>query len=156
MEHEVSATDLRAQMQDIRHGLRPEVDEIVDNARTLVSWRHYVQCYPWASLGVAAAVGYLLVPQKLKISSPDAETLKQLARENRLVVENRPKSQAKPGLLATAVTLVGGALLRAGLTYAGQQAGRFLETGRMSQQQSRSENDRLSATGDPSAQRRRF
>lgn len=143
-------------MQAIRYGLRPEVDEIVESARTLMTWQHYVKHYPWASLGVAAAVGYLAVPRKLKISSPDVETLKQLARENRLVVESKPKSQAKPGLIASALTLAGGAVMRAALAYAGQQAGRFFESGRMSPQQIRSENDRLSATGDPSAQRKRF
>lgn len=156
MENEVSATDLREQMQVIRHGLRPEMDEMVENARTLMTWQHYVKHYPWASLGVAAAVGYIVVPTKLKISSPDVETLKQLAKENRLVVENKPKSQAKPGLIASALTLAGGAVLRAALTHAGQQAGRFFESGRMSRQQIRSENDRLSATGDPSAQRKQF
>lgn len=154
MENEASAAELKAQMQQIRRGLRPEVDEIVENARTLMTWQHYVTSYPWASLGVAAAVGYLAVPQKLRISSPDAETLKQLARENRLVVENKPKSQAKPGLIASALTLIGGAILRAGLTYAGQQAGRFLESGRMSREQIRSEHDPLSRAGGSTAPRR--
>ena len=156
MEHEVSATDLQTQMQRIRQGLRPEMDEMVENARTLMTWQHYVKHYPWASLGVVAAIGYLAVPQKLKIAAPDVETLKQLAKENRLVVENKPRSQARPGLIASALTLVSGAVLRAGLTYAGQQAGRFLETSRMSQQQIRSENDSLSATGGSPAQRKRF
>jgi hypothetical protein len=155
VENELSATDLRKQMQVIRQGLRPEVDEMVENARTLLTWQHYVKSYPWASMGVAAAVGFIAVPQKLKISSPDVETLKQLARENRLVVENKPKSQAKPGLIASALTLAGGAILRAALTYAGQHAGRFLEPGR-TRQQTRSENDRLPATGGPSPQGKRF
>lgn len=143
-------------MQAIRYGLRPEVDEIVESARTLMTWQHYVKHYPWASLGVAAAVGYMVVPRKLKISSPDVETLKQLARENRLVVENKPKSQARPGLISSALTLAGGAVLRAALTYAGERAECLLEARRKSQQPIRSENDRLSATGDPAAQRKRF
>jgi hypothetical protein len=155
VEHEPSAEELQKQMQVIRRGLRPEMDEMVENARTLMTWQHYVKSYPWASMGVVAAVGYLMVPQKLRISSPDVETLKQLAKENRLVVENKPKSQAKPGLIGSALTLAGGAILRAALTYAGEHAGRFLDP-RTAKTQLRSENDRLPATGGPSSQGKRF
>lgn len=117
--------DIQRQMSAIRTHLGGEVDGIVSNAQHLADWKHYVRAFPWASLGVAAAVGYFAVPRKLQIVSPDKETLAQLAKENRLVVEHSPKGTEKPGIVGSLVNLAGNMALRAGIAYAGQQAGKI-------------------------------
>lgn len=118
---------LRRQMADIRAVLDDEVDEFADDARGLVDWQQYVAAYPLASLAAATALGYLVVPRRLEVVSPDAETLEKLARKNRLVVEHHPRGEERPGFLASALSMVGNVLLRATIAYVGRQAGRILE-----------------------------
>jgi hypothetical protein len=153
---EISASDIQQQMHAIRQGLRPEVDEIVDSAKTLMSWQHYVASYPWASLGVAAAVGYLGVPRRLVVTRPDPKALKRLAKNSRLVLETDSEIPAKPTLLASAFALAGTLLFRAGLNYAGSRAGRFFESSAASRRQTESFHDQVSAPDGPSTQRHRF
>lgn len=113
------------EMAQIRGGLGEEVEGIVVNARQLANWRYYVRTFPWASLGAAGAIGYMLVPRRLEIISPDADTLAKLAKDNRLVVEHKPTAEEKPSATAAVAGLLGNILLRAALAYAGQQAGKI-------------------------------
>jgi hypothetical protein len=116
--------EIRRQMSTIRAQLGGEVDGIVSNAQELANWRHYVRAFPWGSLGVATALGYFAVPRTLQVMSPDKETLAQLAKENRLVVQHEPEVHRKPGIMATMFNLTGNMILRAGIAYLGQQAGK--------------------------------
>jgi hypothetical protein len=126
VDESASAAELRQRMQEIRRKLGPEVDAVVDNALQLTNWKYYVRSFPWGSLGAVAALGYFAIPRKLETIRPDPETIKQLARENRLVIEHKPKAEQKPGLMESLFNLAGNVVLRAGLVYLGQQAGRFL------------------------------
>ena len=126
MKGEVTADEIRQQMAGVRKHLDHDVDEIIDGAGRMTDWRNYVASFPWAALGVVTALGFLVVPRKLEIVSPDAETLQKLARSNRLVVEHKPRSERKPGLVETAFQLTAHTLLRAGITYLGQQAGKYV------------------------------
>ncbi|MCA9024327.1 MAG: hypothetical protein KDA86_03850 [Planctomycetaceae bacterium] len=118
--------EIRRQMDIIRANLGGEVDGLVSNAQQLVDWRHYVRAFPWGSLGVAAALGYFAVPRRLEITSPDADTLERLAKNNRLVVKHTPRGEEKRGLLMSVANLTGNMLLRAGLAYVGQQIGKIV------------------------------
>ncbi len=120
-----NASDIRREMDQIRASLGGDVHGLVTNAQRLIDWRHYVSAFPWASLGVAAAIGYFAVPRKLEIVSPDAETLQQLARDNRLVVEHKPQGHEKRSVMMSAANVVGNVVLRAGLAYFGQQVGKL-------------------------------
>lgn len=55
--------DLRLQMAQIRAAGRENAENIVDSARRSTDWRYYVKQYPWATIGAAVAVGYLLIPR---------------------------------------------------------------------------------------------
>lgn len=113
-------------MSTIRQELDDDVQEVVAEARQLTDWKHYVRDFPWVTLGAAAAVGYLLVPRRLEVVRPDAESLAKLARRDGFVVEHRPKQSAGPGLLETFASMAGRILLRTALTQASQQVGRLL------------------------------
>ncbi|MEZ6113913.1 MAG: hypothetical protein R3C99_23315 [Pirellulaceae bacterium] len=118
--------DVRQQMENIRRGLPDEVDGIVDTARLLVDWRHYVRSAPWPTLGAVAFAGYMAVPRRLEVSSPDVKTLEKLARKNELVVTQRPEATTRPSVIDTFVSLTGNMLMRAALAYVGQQVGKFV------------------------------
>jgi hypothetical protein len=114
-----SATAIQAQMRQVRRELGEDVQEIVDNARTMTDWKHYVRTYPWVCVGVALAAGYLVVPSRPHIIRPDAKTLAAWAKDQKIVVE--PQSQARPkstftgqlaGMAASALLQGGLAVLR--------------------------------------------
>jgi hypothetical protein len=119
-----AADEIRRQMQCARQRVRNEVEEVVQDAKQFADWRFYPRRFPWATLGVAAAVGYALIPRRLEILSPDVDTLQELARQHRLVVENKPAPSRKRGLLDAVLSLTGRALLRAGVAYASQYVGK--------------------------------
>ncbi|REJ81568.1 MAG: hypothetical protein DWQ34_26990 [Planctomycetota bacterium] len=126
MSDAVKAEEIRREMIGVREHLARDVDEIVDGAGRLTDWRNYVASFPWGSLGAAVALGFMVVPRKLEIVSPDADTLEKLAKSNRLVVEHKPRSERKPGFIETAFTLTANTLLRAGIAYAGRQIGKHV------------------------------
>ncbi|MCA9110738.1 MAG: hypothetical protein KDA52_12365 [Planctomycetaceae bacterium] len=132
-----NADEIRRRMDIIRSNLGGDVHGIVSNAQQLVDWRHYVRAFPWGSLGVALSLGYFAVPRRLEITSPDAETLEKLARNNRLVVNHKPRGEERSGLVMSAASLAGNILLRAALAYAGQQVGKLVgeQAGRESEQE---------------------
>ncbi len=115
------ASQIRRSMAYVRHELDDEVDEIRESAHTLADWHYYIKNYPWACIGAAAAIGYMVVPRKLVIERPDPETLEKLARKNHLVVDRKPEKQAKTGLLGTAFSFVGGLVLKTAMTQLGHQ-----------------------------------
>jgi hypothetical protein len=111
-------------MEHLRGELHEEYGAIVDGARVLADWHHYVRTFPWACVGAAAALGFLAVPKRLEVISPDADTLAELAKRNRLVVKQKPEVHAKGGIVGPLVTLVANAALRALISYAGQKTGK--------------------------------
>ncbi len=120
VDHKYDKTELiRGKMDFIRHKLDDDVTHVKQSAKTLSNWKYYVKKYPWVCLGAAAAVGYLVVPRKLQIQTPDAKTLEKLARKNRLVVENKPKAQAQSGAIGAAFTFLSGLALRTAAAHVG-------------------------------------
>ncbi len=66
----MSADEIRKRMVTIRHRIDEESDEVIAQVNALSDWRSYVRRYPWASVGAAAALGFILVPSRGK---PDEE-----------------------------------------------------------------------------------
>lgn len=107
------AEEVARSMRQLRKELDEDVHQIKRSAATLTDWQYYIRNYPWLSIGAASLVGYLLVPRKLEIQSPDAETLSKLARKNRLVVEHQPEKQASHGGLQSAASFLTGLVVKA-------------------------------------------
>lgn len=121
------AEQIRRTMAYIRRELDVDVADVEQSARTLLNWRYYTQNYPWACLAVASAVGYLVVPRKLEIHSPDPKTLEKLARDRHLVVEQKPKAEAKGGLIGTAFSFISGLVLKTAMTQLGHQVASMMD-----------------------------
>ncbi len=62
-----NADEIRRRMGEIRRDLRREMKGMAANVNAMTDWRQYVRLYPWAALGVAVAVGYLVVPRRYKL-----------------------------------------------------------------------------------------
>jgi hypothetical protein len=56
--------DIQRRMAQIRHEMHEDVRGAVQGAHSLTDWRSFVKGWPWLSVGLAAAVGYMLVPRR--------------------------------------------------------------------------------------------
>ncbi len=119
-------------MQQVRHSIHDDVEGVVHNARQMTDWRHHVRVHPWASLALAAAAGYLAIPQRKHVVKPDTDKLLELMRDKKLVVQ--PPSVPKPSLLSQGMSIVSGILIRSAGVYAGQQISKILEQTQSPQQ----------------------
>jgi hypothetical protein len=119
------AEHLRQQMRQIRRELGEEVEELVENAERLMDWRYYVHRYPWFMVGVAAFIGYYLVPRRTVAFPTDNNTLARLAERIPVVVRQEPEAK-KPGLYGSLLSFGTNLLMRAALAYAGQQLGKIM------------------------------
>jgi hypothetical protein len=81
MSDEASIKAIQQRMQEVRHELTHEVDELVASARDMTDWRNYVRAYPWACAAAAAAVGYLLVPRGQRRVRLDESELASIAKQ---------------------------------------------------------------------------
>jgi hypothetical protein len=121
-----SAESIQEQMRQVRCELGEDVQGLVDSARVMADWRHYVRSYPWLCLGLAAAAGFLLVPSRVQVLRPDANTLADLVKRHKVVVEGGPRPTAKPP--ATMGSMLSGALLQGGLALGRHYLTNYVQT----------------------------
>jgi hypothetical protein len=100
MDRDDAAERIRARMAELRSELSYDVQEVGRSARAMADVGHYVRRFPWASVAIAAAVGYLLVPRKKQIVYPDPAQLAKLIKQKQVrvetgTVESSPKSMVK-------------------------------------------------------------
>lgn len=88
---ELTANEIQRQMSQIRRDLDEHVDDLVDSARQLTDWRAYLGANPWPFLGVAAGLGYLMMPTRVTVDRPVADTLASLARQGEIQLTRRPQ-----------------------------------------------------------------
>ena len=112
---------IQQRMAAIRSEGREQAEVLVENSRQLTDWRYYVKRYPWACVGIMAAVGYLIVPRRVDVMSPDAKTLERLAKKNRLVVEANPRPTPRGGPLTTAARFLTNLLMREAIGFAARE-----------------------------------
>jgi hypothetical protein len=120
MPESISADQIREEMAQVRRDLNVNYGEVVENARDLADWRYYVRNYPWATLAVAATVGYLVVPTRVELIRPDADEILKLARQQKLVVEPKPAAEPKSTVGGALFKLIANTLFRGAIAYAGQ------------------------------------
>ena len=124
MSNTASAEEIREQMAQVRRELNINYGGVVENARDMADWRYYVRNYPWATLGAAVAIGYLVVPNRVQMIAPDASELLKLARKQKLVVEPKPQAEPKSTVGGQVFNMLASMLTRGLITYAGQKLGK--------------------------------
>ncbi len=116
---------LQRQMSTVRHKLKDDVSNVVQSTKALADWKMYMRKYPFACMAAVAAAGYMLVPAKKTIISPDEKTLAKLAKRNKLVVQMDPKPQTNSRFAGSLFGMVSSLLVRGLTTYLGVQAGKI-------------------------------
>jgi hypothetical protein len=97
---------IQARMQGIRSEIDQDLEDVSASARSIVDWKHYVKAYPWACLGAAAALGFLIVPKRSAAIIANLATPTELAKTGHPVV-NSARSAARGLVDALVATVVG-------------------------------------------------
>ena len=113
-------------MADIRRELHEDVRGVVATAEAATDWRRYLIAYPWASLGAAFAIGYLIVPWKQKPATIVADLSKvnaaiEGARDHVVEAAKANVANATPrekGLVAAALGMLAPLVWRTAQGYA--------------------------------------
>ena len=122
-----TADQIRARMQEIRRDLRVDVKEIAVHASRIFDWKNYVRSFPWGSLAAAAVVGYLLVPRRLNVSPPPAETVEAILREQQKLSPPQLPAAKASTLWGAVAPAVGTLVLRWGVNYATKAGLKLIE-----------------------------
>jgi hypothetical protein len=111
-----SAEEIVKRMQNVRRHVGDDVKGIVETARTLSDWRYHVKHHPWLCVGLAFALGFLVVPKRKRIPSAEAKELISLLKKYNVGVTTPPSSAG--GLLRTVISLAAPAVARTAMTIA--------------------------------------
>lgn len=115
--------EIRRRMAQIRRELHEDVREVVAGAEAATDWHRYIRNFPWIAVGVAAGLGYLIVPRRSRRVPADLATHADVAQVREAVVEGTKKEVKKTerkGLVAMGLALLGPVALRAVQSYAAQ------------------------------------
>jgi len=118
--------DIRRRMAQIRRELHADVQNVVEGAEAATDWRRYVRSYPWATLGLALAAGFLIVPRRRSSTTiqvtPGLESPVGSAEARKVLQAEAPRVEVKEkkgkGLLGTAFGMLAPVALRAAQGYA--------------------------------------
>jgi hypothetical protein len=118
--------DIRRKMAQIRRDLHSDVQGVVQGAEAATDWRRFIRTYPWASMGVALAVGYLVIPKRHQATTLQIAPA-EIARAVAIEPPKAPEPEKKgKGWLGTAFGLVAPIALRAVQGYALQFAEQWM------------------------------
>jgi hypothetical protein len=109
MASDESAEEIRRRMAELRRDLTGGVREVGRSARVMTDWTFYVRRFPWAMVALAAAAGFMLMPRKKHVISPDQQALAEMVRKKQLRLDVEHKHE-KPNLMKS--------LLMMGITWA--------------------------------------
>jgi hypothetical protein len=115
------AEAIRRRMAELRRELTGGVQEVSRNARAMTDWTLYVRRFPWATVAVAAAAGFAMVPRKKAVISPDQEALAEMVRKKQLRLDVDHKAEKKQGMLASLAAAAVAWAAKAGMTYMGER-----------------------------------
>ena len=112
--------DIQRRMAQIRHDMHGEVLDAVKGARSLTDWRSLVRNHPLATLGVVAAIGYLVVPRR-RSEAPTIVAVNATAPEVAALAESQKQSGQTSStawsIMGTVFGLVAPIVVRAAQNY---------------------------------------
>jgi hypothetical protein len=108
-------------MAELRRELMCDVRDVGRSARAMTNVSFYVRQFPWATLAVAAAAGYMLVPKRKEVVYPDPKTLAELVRKEQVRVDTSKAAKESRGLFQSLLVMGLTWAARTGLNYVGHQ-----------------------------------
>ncbi len=145
-EIETESAEIRRRMAEIRRDLHLDIQEVVAGAEAVTDWRRYVRMYPWAAVGLAAAVGYLIVPKRHRSVPPDVARKSDVAAV-RQMLEPEPEPAPKTTIVRSLANAAVGTLAPLAWRAAQNYALAYLEQWIAQQQQPPPPTGRPSDTG---------
>ena len=119
--------EIRRKMAQIRRDLHEDVRSVVQGAEAATDWRRFIRNYPWATMGAALAVGYVLVPRRHRATTTIHMASPEMARAIAPAEAPKPAEAKKgKGLLGTVFGLVAPVAFRAAQGYALQFAEQWM------------------------------
>lgn len=113
------ADAIRRRMAELRRDLTGDVREVGRGACEMTDWTHYVRRFPWATVAVAAAIGYMLVPRRKQIISPDPALLAEMVKNREVRVEAVNRTKESQGLMKSLLAMGVTWAAKAGMEYMG-------------------------------------
>jgi hypothetical protein len=114
----VEIGELQRRMAQIRREMHEDVQGAVRGAQSLTDWRSIVGNHPWAALGVAVGVGYLLVPHRSAEPKASRGLIAPALREQAIVTSYAPSPKDRFRPVGAAFGLLAPVLIRAAQNYA--------------------------------------
>ena len=114
----VEIGELQRRMAQIRREMHEDVQGAVRGAQSLTDWRSIVGNHPWAALGVALGVGYLLVPHRSSKSKTPTPVITEAPRGATVVAPASQSQKVRFRPVGAAFGLLGPVLVRAAQNYA--------------------------------------
>lgn len=108
-------------MERVRGRLGFDAASAKTSVRQMTDWRNVVRRFPWATAGLAAAVGYLVIPKQRVENVVDPDALRKMAKDQRVVVTPPSHEKQPKGMVNTVMALVVAALAREAINYVGDR-----------------------------------
>jgi hypothetical protein len=106
-------------MAELRRELVYDMQDVSRSAKAMASPSFYMRKFPWATLAVAAGLGYLLIPKKKHVVQPDMEALAELVRKNQVKIDTAKASEES--MMKTVGLMALSWAAKAGMNYFVQQ-----------------------------------
>jgi hypothetical protein len=117
---EDEAQAIARRMAALRRELTGDVREVSRKARVMTDWTFYVRRFPWVTAGLATAAGFMLIPKKKAVISPDQDALAEMVRKKQLRLDVDHKSE-KPSLFSTLLMMVATGAAKTAMGYLGER-----------------------------------
>jgi len=121
MSSEDPAEMICRRMAELRSELTHDVQDVTRSAKAMTSPLFYVRKFPWATLAIAAGVGYMLIPKKKQVIKPDMEALAELVRKNQVHINASKATEESQGMVKTLAVMGLTWAAKAGMNYVLQQ-----------------------------------
>src|SRR3954453_2908590 len=108
-------------MAELRRELAYDVQDVSRSAKAMASPSFYIRRFPWATMAVAAGVGYMLIPKKKQVIQPDMNALAELVRKNQVNISTSKAATDSKGAMSSLVVMGLSWAAKAGMNYLMQQ-----------------------------------
>jgi hypothetical protein len=116
--------EIRSRMAHVREELQRDVAELTHDVQQATDWKMYVRKFPFACVGVAALIGFSLVPSRRRATMVATdEQIKKLADAGKLHVIADPPPAQKAGVTKKIALALGTVAARAAMAYVGKELG---------------------------------